>query len=159
MVTFSMHCWTTKAGAGHQKNAEVKPKRLADNKAVIVFDPMSPYVHVGHVGRFSSVSIHLGPPDEARFALLLRVLTEDEFVIFDAMCERVRLRTDQGHLSSQHLSSRGSSVQAQPEHWTNPAQAHRCDDGLAAHSPSHSRGKGTKRKHSIGGWSFSQYQE
>ena len=102
---------------------------------------------------------------ETRFPFLLHVLTEDEFVIFDAMCfeaicERVRSRTDQGHLSSQHLSSRRSSYQAQGGALDQPcSRAHFYDDELAAHFPSPAAGAATKRKHSIGSWNLSQYQE
>ena len=56
---------------------------------------------------------------------------------FEAICERVRSRTDQGHLSSQHLSSRRSSFQAQGGALDQPcSRAHFYDDELAAHFPS-----------------------
>jgi hypothetical protein len=133
---------------GHQENAGIKPKLLADNTAVIVFDPMSPRMHVGRLS-----SVHLGPADQARFHFLPHGLIGD-------ICSRVRAQRgcrQTKDISSQNLQQPRQFVQAPTaEHWTNPVHTLIvATTGPAAPLEAPAAGAVTMRKHSIGGWNLS----
>jgi hypothetical protein len=94
---------------GQNEDLHVEPEAPIPDVPKVAIDP--PFHHLD-ARRLAAEAIHLRPSGEARFDMLAKCVIGDELHISIIVSNRVRSRTDQGHVPAEHIDELWQLVDA-----------------------------------------------